>query len=83
MILDGTSEPVSQPQLNAVLTRVALVMVSLHSSKTLTETVIKQLNLAKDTYGFAIGPFFELEKTIYSGQEDATICKSKFYLAGN
>jgi hypothetical protein len=31
-------EPVSQPQLNAVLIRVALVMVSLHSSKTLTKT---------------------------------------------
>jgi hypothetical protein len=29
MIMDRTSEPVSQPQLNIVLTRAALVMVSL------------------------------------------------------
>ena len=34
MILDQTSEPLSQPQLN-VFVRVALVMVSVHSSKTL------------------------------------------------
>ena len=32
-----TSKPVSQPQLNAVLIRVALVMVSVHSSKTLRQ----------------------------------------------
>jgi hypothetical protein len=32
MIMDSTSEPVSQPQLNVVLIRVALVMVSLHSN---------------------------------------------------
>ena len=31
MIMDWTSEPVSQPQLNVVLIRVVLVMVSLHS----------------------------------------------------
>jgi len=36
MIMDCTSEAVSQPQLNIVLIRVALVMVSVHSSKTLT-----------------------------------------------
>jgi hypothetical protein len=35
MIMDWTSEPVSQPQLNVVLIRVTLVIVSLHSSKTL------------------------------------------------
>ena len=34
MITNWTSEPVSQPQLNIVLIRVALVMVSVHSSKT-------------------------------------------------
>jgi hypothetical protein len=39
MIMDGTSEPVSQPQLNVVLIRVALVMVSVHRDKTLTKTV--------------------------------------------
>jgi hypothetical protein len=38
MIMDWTSEPVSQPQLNVILIRVALVMVSVHSSKTLTKT---------------------------------------------
>jgi hypothetical protein len=38
MIMDWTSEPVSQPQVNVVLTRVALVMVSVHSSKTQTKT---------------------------------------------
>ena len=38
MIMDLTSEPVSQPELNVVLIRVALVMVSVHSSKTLTKT---------------------------------------------
>jgi hypothetical protein len=35
MIMNGTYETVSQPQLNVVLIRVALVMVSVHSSKTL------------------------------------------------
>jgi hypothetical protein len=38
MIRDRTSEPVTRPQLNVVLIRVALVMVSVHSSKTLTNT---------------------------------------------
>jgi hypothetical protein len=38
MIMDSTSEPVSQSQLNVVLIRVVLVMVSLHDSKTLTLT---------------------------------------------
>ena len=32
MIMDSTSEPVSQPQLNVVLIRIALFMVSLHSN---------------------------------------------------
>jgi hypothetical protein len=41
--MDYTSENVSQPQLNVVLLRVALVMVSAHSSKTLTKTQINQL----------------------------------------
>jgi hypothetical protein len=39
MIMDLTSEPVSQPQSNVVFIRLALVMVSVHSSKTLTKTV--------------------------------------------
>jgi hypothetical protein len=39
MIWDCTSEPVSQPQLNVVFfIRIVLVMVSVHSSKTLTKT---------------------------------------------
>ena len=38
MIMDWTSNPVSQHQLNAVLIRVAMVMVSVYSSKTLTKT---------------------------------------------
>jgi hypothetical protein len=38
MIMDGTSEPESQLQLNVVFIRVTLVMVSVHSSKTLTKT---------------------------------------------
>ena len=38
MLLDRTSEPVSQRQLNVVLVRVALVMVFVHSNKTLTKT---------------------------------------------
>ena len=32
MIMDWTTEPVSQPQLNVVFIRVALVVVSLHSN---------------------------------------------------
>jgi hypothetical protein len=39
MTMDWTSEPVSQSQLGVVLIRVALVIVSVHSSKTLTKTV--------------------------------------------
>jgi hypothetical protein len=38
MIIDWTSESVSQPQVNTVFVRVALVMVPLHSSKTLSNT---------------------------------------------
>jgi hypothetical protein len=37
MIIDSTSEPVNQAQLNAVLIRDALIMVSVHSSKTLRQ----------------------------------------------
>jgi hypothetical protein len=33
------SEPVCHPQLNVILVRVVLVMLSVHSSKTLTKTV--------------------------------------------
>jgi hypothetical protein len=45
--LDDTGlnfEPVSQPQLNAVLIRIALVVVSVHSSKTLTMTAVESLS---------------------------------------
>ena len=44
MIMDWTSETVSQPQLNVVLMRVALVMVSVHSSKTLRHIGTGDLN---------------------------------------
>ena len=40
MIMDLTSEPVSQPELNVVLIRVALVMVSVYSSKTLRHKLV-------------------------------------------
>jgi hypothetical protein len=45
MIIDWNSEPVSQPQLNAVLIRVALIMVSVYNSKTLTKTNGKGSNM--------------------------------------
>jgi hypothetical protein len=38
--MDRTSEPVSQPQLNVVFIRLALVMVSVHNSKTPTKTLL-------------------------------------------
>jgi hypothetical protein len=38
--MDLTPEPVSQPQLNIVFIRLALVMVSVHSNKTLTKTEV-------------------------------------------
>jgi len=38
MIMDWSSERVSQTQCNVVLIRLALVMVSVHNSKTLTKT---------------------------------------------
>ena len=41
--MDRTSEPVSQPQLNVVLKRLALVMVSVHNSKTLTKTEVESI----------------------------------------
>ena len=47
--LDDTgliSEPVSQPQLNVIFIRLALVMVSLHSSKTLRYPLINQDGLS-------------------------------------
>jgi hypothetical protein len=39
VIMERTSEPVSQPQLNVVLLRVAMIMASLHSNEILTKTV--------------------------------------------
>jgi hypothetical protein len=38
MIMNWTSEPLRQTHLNVVLIKVASVMVSVHSSKTLTKT---------------------------------------------
>jgi hypothetical protein len=38
MIMDLPPEPVSQPKLNVVLIGVVLIMVSVHSSKTLRHT---------------------------------------------
>jgi hypothetical protein len=46
IIKDLTSEPVSQPQLNVVFIRLALVMVSVHRSKTLTKTPINKKSYA-------------------------------------
>jgi hypothetical protein len=43
MIMDRTFEPVSQLQLNEVLIRVALVILSVHSSKTLRQLPISKL----------------------------------------
>jgi hypothetical protein len=43
--MDWTFEPVNQPQIHIVLTRVALAMVSLHSSKTQAKTLIHAPNL--------------------------------------
>jgi hypothetical protein len=37
MIMDRISEPVSQPQLNVLLVRVIVVMVSLHRNKSLAK----------------------------------------------
>jgi hypothetical protein len=48
--MDGTSEPVSQPQLNVVFIRLALVMVSVHSSKTLTKTLYNALSRKYEKY---------------------------------
>jgi hypothetical protein len=39
MIMDRTSEPASQLQLNVVCIRVALIMVSVHSRKIPTKTL--------------------------------------------
>jgi hypothetical protein len=40
MIMDRIFEPVSQPQLNVVLIRVALAIVSVHRNKTLRQVVM-------------------------------------------
>jgi len=42
MIIDSTSEPVSQPQLSAVLIGVALVLVLVHSRKTLRQPISRK-----------------------------------------
>jgi hypothetical protein len=47
MILDWTSKPVSQPQLNVVLIRVVLFMMSVHSSKTVTQTAHRSQESSK------------------------------------
>lgn len=40
MTMVETTEPISQPQVNVVLIKVALVVVSVHSSRTLTNTIL-------------------------------------------
>jgi hypothetical protein len=50
MIMGLTSEPVSQPHLNVVFIRPALVMVSVHNSKTLTKTDMVQNVEFLETY---------------------------------
>jgi hypothetical protein len=47
MIMDWTSDPVSQSQLNVVLIRVALVMMSVHSTGQLNHPRRMNLNLMK------------------------------------
>jgi hypothetical protein len=47
MIMDWTSEPVSQPQLNVVLLRVALVMVSAYSIKTVRQCISEFLEIER------------------------------------
>ena len=51
-----TSKSISQPQLNVVLIRVAFVMVSVHSSHTLTKTHLQRVGHANElvlTSGFS------------------------------
>ena len=56
MITHWTSEPVSQLQLNVVLIRVALVMVSVHSSKTLLRYHLKIEFIFQTTLRFPLTP---------------------------
>ena len=53
MIMDQTSEPINQPQLNVDFISVALVMVSVHSSKTLTKTmsILRHASKFQDSSG--------------------------------
>lgn len=47
-IMDSTSEPLSQPQLNAVVLRVSLVMVSVHGCKTLRQKLVLEVGYCYD-----------------------------------
>jgi hypothetical protein len=46
MIMDETSETISQPQLNVLCIRVVLVMASLHNDKTLTKREVGTRDIA-------------------------------------
>jgi hypothetical protein len=67
MIMDRTSEPVSQPQLNVVLVRLALVMVSVHSSKTLTKTASSRATECDYVYVYMDTPLFYKNSGLLSG----------------
>ena len=59
MIMDSTSEPLSQPQLNVIIIRMALVMVCNHSSKTRNKTEVSTRDWAIPVIGLT---FFCLEE---------------------
>lgn len=62
MIMDWTSETVSQPQLNVVLIRVALVKVCLHSNRTLTKTWVFCLHVC--LYTTCMSGIFRSQKRV-------------------
>ena len=57
MILGWTSDPVNHPQLNVVLIRVALVMVSLHSNgNPKTQTLVREKGREEVTRRYQLSP---------------------------
>ena len=85
-IMDWTSDPVSQPQLNVVLIKLTLVMVSVHSSKTLTMTPhfawfplrILRSGYTLSLWGWVNNPF-KIGKSFVISSEPA----SEFVLCGH